>query len=74
MTCINPSLLIALHFEFMKFHPPKVVFRYHDPQLQVDENYSYLSNIQPILAHIIIEFAWRISLSFNRTTMSAYDV
>ena len=27
---------------YLNFHPLEVVSRYRDPQLQVDENYSYL--------------------------------
>ena len=27
---------------YLNFHPPEVVARYRDPQLQVGENYSYL--------------------------------
>ena len=27
---------------YLNFHPPEVVSRYRDPQLQAGENYSYL--------------------------------
>ena len=36
-----------LTIEPLNFHPPKVVSRYRDPQLQVAENYSYLINLGP---------------------------
>ena len=32
---------------YFNFHPPEVVGRYRAPQLQVDENYSYWSNLKP---------------------------
>ena len=31
----------------LNFHPLEVVSRYRDTQLQVDENYSYVSNLRP---------------------------
>ena len=30
---------------YVNFHPLEVVSRYRDPQLQVNENYSYLFNL-----------------------------
>ena len=39
-TCINP--LTAKWFN-LNFHPLEVVSRWHDPQLQVSKNYSYLT-------------------------------
>ena len=30
----------------LNFHPPEVVFRYRDSQLQVVQNYSYLFNLR----------------------------
>ena len=30
---------------YLNFHPLEVVFRFRDPQPQVVENYSYLSNL-----------------------------
>ena len=30
---------------YLNFHPLEVVSRYHDPQLQVGKNYSYLHNL-----------------------------
>ena len=32
----------ALRFFNLNFHPPEVMSRYRDPQLQAGENYSYL--------------------------------
>ena len=36
---MNPYPAKVIH---LNFHPLEVVSRYRDPQLQVDENYSYL--------------------------------
>ena len=41
---INPFLAKLSH---LNFHPLEVVSRYRDPQLQVEENYSYLFNLRP---------------------------
>ena len=30
---------------YLNFHPLEFVSHYHDPQLQVSENYSYLFNL-----------------------------
>ena len=32
---------------YINFHPPEVVSRHRDPQLQVGEKYSYLFNLRP---------------------------
>ena len=39
----DPAKLI-----FSFFHPLKVVFRYHDPQLQLGDNYSYHTGLSLI--------------------------
>ena len=39
--------LIFVKFNNLNFHPLEVVARYHNPQLQSDENYSYLFNVRP---------------------------
>ena len=41
LTLSCPAKLI-----YLIFHLPEVVSRYRDPQLQVDENYSYLYNLR----------------------------
>ena len=40
----------ALHY-CENLHPLEVVSRYHDPQLQVAENYSYLFNLRPNISN-----------------------
>ena len=41
----NVALVLTLILLiYLNFHPLEVVSHYRDPQLQVDENYSYLFN------------------------------
>ena len=49
ITVSKDSIINPLHAELsdVNFHPLEVVFRYRDPQLQVAENYSYLSHLRP---------------------------
>ena len=43
-----PVKFLKFNLNFnLKIHPLEIVLRYRDPQLQVVENYSYLSNLGP---------------------------
>ena len=51
-TMTHIHFLFILNFQSatvnnLNFHPLEVVSRYRDPQLQVDENYSYLFILKP---------------------------
>ena len=46
------STLTLQYIKELKFHSLEVVSRYRDPQLQVDENYSYLYNLNQIFVNV----------------------
>ena len=46
--------LEGVTFKKKKFHPPEVVSRYRDPQLQVGENLKYFFHILFICDHKLV--------------------
>ena len=46
-TITDYLIMPYLYFHYLKCHPPDVMSRYRDPQVQVGGNYSYLFNLRP---------------------------
>ena len=46
-TCYSDGNSFLAKLSYLNFHPLEIVSRYRDPQLQVDENYSYLFKLRP---------------------------